>query len=216
MAFKKGHIITPDDLPELLKMGRETIYALELEADELHEDEAGRRLGRAAAGDGVTCSEPRESRVNLFASRQGLLQIDVLALEAINELQGVVFSTLPDNTPVNTGDMLAGTKVIPLAVKESLIREAERIASRSGPVVSSFLTGCGKRVSSSPAMKSSTVASRPVRTTAVQEDRILRFPGPRSPVCTGRSGTDRQGDRVNDRCRGGHPADQRGNVCRPG
>ena len=56
-------------MPELLQMGKDTIYVLELEADDVHEDEAGRRLGRAAAGDGVTCSEPQESRVNLFASR---------------------------------------------------------------------------------------------------------------------------------------------------
>ncbi len=60
-----------------MQMGKDTIYALELEPDDVHEDEAGRRLGRAAAGDGVTCSEPRESRVNLFASRTGLLKINV-------------------------------------------------------------------------------------------------------------------------------------------
>ena len=135
VAFKKGHLITPEDVPILLQMGKDTVYALELAPDDVHEDDAGRRLGRAAAGDGVNCSEPRESRVNLFASRTGLLKIDLPALEAINELPGVVLSTLPNNMPVTAGDMLAGTKVIPLAVKESLVRAAEDIAALSGAVV---------------------------------------------------------------------------------
>lgn len=135
VAFKKGHCLAADDIPELLRMGRDTIYVLELEPDEIHEDDAGIRLGRAAAGAGVTCSEPRESRVNLFASRPGLLKVNVAALEAINDIPGVVLSTLPNNTPVPAGDLLAGTKVIPLAVKESVIRVAEQIAASQGEVV---------------------------------------------------------------------------------
>ncbi len=135
-AFKKGHRIAVEDIPELLKMGKDSIYVLELEPDDVHEDEAGIRLGRAAAGEGVTCSEPQESRVNLFASRSGLLKINVAALEAINDLPSVVLSTLPNNTPVAAGDLLAGTKVIPLAVKEEVVRSVEQIAASMGAVVS--------------------------------------------------------------------------------
>jgi len=135
-AFKKGHCITDADIPELLKLGKERVYVLELEADDVHEDEAGIRLGRAAAGAGVTCSEPWESRVNLFAARDGLLKINVPALEAINDLPEVILSTLPNNTPVAAGEMLAGTKVIPLTVKEDLLRRAEDITAAWGKVVS--------------------------------------------------------------------------------
>ncbi len=135
VAFKKGHRISPDDVPELLKMGKDTVYTLELEQDDVHEDEAGRRLGSAVAGAGVTCSEPRESRVNLFASQPGLLKIDIPALDAINSLPEVILATLPNNTPVAAGDMLAGTKVVPLSVKEPLVNAAEEIAARSGQVI---------------------------------------------------------------------------------
>ncbi len=135
-AFKKGHRIAVEDIPELLKMGKDSIYVLELEPDDVHEDEAGIRLGRAAAGEGVTCSEPGESRVNLFASRSGLLKINVAALEAINDIPSVVLSTLPNNTPVAAGDLLAGTKVIPLVVKEEVVRSVEQIAASMGAVVS--------------------------------------------------------------------------------
>ncbi|MGB9903619.1 MAG: molybdopterin-binding protein, partial [Desulfotomaculales bacterium] len=43
-AFRKGHVITAGDIPELLKLGKEKVYVLELEEDEVHEDEAGTRL----------------------------------------------------------------------------------------------------------------------------------------------------------------------------
>jgi len=135
-AFKKGHIITAEDIPALLAMGKEQIYVLELAADEVHEDEAGVRLGRAAAGEGVNCSGPRESRVNLFAATTGLLKINIPALEKINALPDVILSTLPNNTPVTAGDMLAGTKVIPLVVKEETVAAVERICAVDGPVVS--------------------------------------------------------------------------------
>lgn len=134
-AFRKGHVIVEENVDELLKMGKDKVYVLELEAGEVHEDDAGVRLGRAAAGPGVTCSGPRESRVNLFSARTGLLKIKVAVLEAINELPEVVLSTLPNNTPVTGGEMVAGTKVIPLVIKEEVIKKAEEICAAWGGVV---------------------------------------------------------------------------------
>jgi len=134
-AFRKGHVITEDDVGELLKLGKEKVYVLELEGDEVHEDEAGVRLGRAAAGPGITCSAPKESRVNLFADRAGLLKINVPALEAVNDLPEVILSTLPNNTPVAPGEMVAGTKVIPLVVKEAVVKAAEGVCAACGGIV---------------------------------------------------------------------------------
>lgn len=134
-AFRKGHVIRAEDVLELRRLGKENIYVLELEPGDVHEDEAGARLGRAAAGAGVTRSEPRESRVNLFAARRGLLQINVPALEQINELPEVVMATLPTNTVVEEGEMLAGTKVIPLVVREEVVAAAEAICRQAGGIV---------------------------------------------------------------------------------
>jgi molybdopterin biosynthesis enzyme len=64
-----------------------------------------------------------------------LLKVNVPALMAINELPGVIMATLPNNTPVKDGDMLAGTKVIPLSVKEQLIEAAENVTARLGKVL---------------------------------------------------------------------------------
>ncbi len=134
-AFRKGHIIREEDIPVLLGLGKENIYILEMEQDDIHEDEAGVRLGNAVAGDGVFCSEPRESRVNLLAAKAGLLKINIPALEAINDLPDVILSTLPTNMVVREGEMLAGTKVIPLIVPEQTVAAAEDICRQAGWVI---------------------------------------------------------------------------------
>lgn len=131
-AFRKGYIICREDIDALRKLGKDQIYVLELEAGDVHEDEAGVRLGRAVAGSGVTWSGPKESRVNLFAARDGLLKINIAALEAVNDLPEVVLSTLPNNTPVAEGEMLAGTKVIPLVVREEVVKAVEDLCAPGG------------------------------------------------------------------------------------
>jgi len=133
-AFRKGHVIRPQDVFLLREMGKEHIFVLDLEPGEVHEDEAGVRLGQAVAGPGVVRTAPKESRVNLLAACDGLLKVNLAALEAVNDLPEVVLATLPADTPVREGDMVAGTKVIPLVVREEVLEAAERAAG--GGVVS--------------------------------------------------------------------------------
>jgi len=72
-AFRKGHVIRPEDVPHLKRLGKDHIYVLEMEPDEIHEDEAALRLARAVAGEGVTFSgEVREGKVTFTAAREGL------------------------------------------------------------------------------------------------------------------------------------------------
>lgn len=131
-SFKKGRVINKKDIPELLKLGKENIYVLELEHGEVHEDEAGIRLGIAVAGENTQWRGPKESRVNIYACCDGLLKINVPFLEAVNGLPDVILSTLLNNTVVKKGDLLAGTKVIPLLVPEQTLAEAERICREAG------------------------------------------------------------------------------------
>lgn len=133
--FRKGHIIKQEDVPELLKLGKENIFILDLEPGDVHEDEAGIRLGKALSSIGITWEGPKESRVNIFAECDGLLKINVRALEAINDLPDVILSTLPNNTVVKKGDLLAGTKVIPLVVEEQTVAAAEKICRQAEWVI---------------------------------------------------------------------------------
>src|SRR3712207_2223357 len=68
--FTKGHILEPEEASELARSDR-PLHLVIREPGDIHEDEAGRRLARAAAGQGVTVRGPVQSRVNLVAERKG-------------------------------------------------------------------------------------------------------------------------------------------------
>ena len=134
-AFKKGHIVRPEDVPELLRLGKEHIYAWESQPGMVHEDAAATRIARACAGAGVAASEPSEGKVNLTAVAPGLLAVNVAALGEINTIENVVLATRHGNCPVSAGDALAGTRVIPLVVSEKTVERVEDICRRAGPII---------------------------------------------------------------------------------
>jgi len=67
VAFKKGHVILEEDIPKMLDMGKKNIYVWEVEEGIIHENEAGERMARAAAGKGIVFTKPTEGKVKLVA-----------------------------------------------------------------------------------------------------------------------------------------------------
>jgi len=51
-AFKRGQIITKNDIPELLSIGKEHVFVLTLDEGEVHEEEAAIRIAKAVMGNG--------------------------------------------------------------------------------------------------------------------------------------------------------------------
>lgn len=133
-AFRKGHIISVDDIPALLKIGKEHIYVLNLEPGQLHEDEAALRIARAAAGPGLTLSEVSEGRINFIAD-PGLLTVNVEALKRINSIEEIALASLHTNQQIIAPRPVAGTRVVPLVVDEHKIRQVEDICEECWPVI---------------------------------------------------------------------------------
>lgn len=133
--FKKGHRIRQEDVEKLLNVGKNNIYILTLEDGDVHEDDAGVRLGAAISGPGTYTEPPSESRVNIFAAHDGLLKIDEEAVYRINDLPNSICSTIVPGGRVEKGQMVAAAKVVPLVVKEEDVASVERIG-REAPVVS--------------------------------------------------------------------------------
>jgi molybdenum cofactor synthesis domain-containing protein len=136
-AFRRGHIIRQEDVSKLLDVGKANIYIMELERDELHEEEAARRLAKAAAGENLELTDPSEGRVNLVAKISGLLKVDSDLLCRFNSLGDLMLATLPTNRYVKTGTVVAGTRTIPVVVKEELIWRAEALC-KENPIVTLF------------------------------------------------------------------------------
>jgi molybdenum cofactor synthesis domain-containing protein len=133
-AFRRGHIIRQEDVSKLLDVGKANIYVMELENGELHEEDAARRLGKAAAGPNIRLTDPVEGRVNLMAEMSGLLKIDSDLLYRFNSLGDLILATLPGNRYVRQGEVLAGTRTIPVVVKEALVQKAEALC-KTKPIV---------------------------------------------------------------------------------
>ncbi len=134
-GFKRGHVISEEDIPELLKLGKEHVYVLELGEGEIHEEEAAWRISRAIAGQGVGFTKPSEGRINLEAKSSGLLKINKHLLKEINSLGEVIISTLHNNTLCRAGMMVAGTRIIPLYIGEAVLKRIEQICRKEGKVV---------------------------------------------------------------------------------
>ena len=136
--FKKGHVVTAEDVPVLLSMGKEHLYVWEAGPGMLHEDDAARRLAALCLGRGcVAAGEPREGKIGIKAEHDGVFLVDSERLLAVNDCEEVMVATRKGGFAVSAGDDLAGTRVIPLVVKESVVEAAERAADveKSGPLM---------------------------------------------------------------------------------
>ena len=135
-AFRKGHTVCDEDLCRLQRLGKNHLYLIDLEADEIHENEAAALLAGALAGEGIAWeNNPREGKINLHAAWDGLLQVDVQALAAFNLVDEVMCATLHNHTLVKQGELVGGTRALPLVMKRVAIQRAAAIASQNGGVV---------------------------------------------------------------------------------
>jgi hypothetical protein len=134
-AFKKGQIITKEDLVHLARLGKRHLYVLEIGATGMHEDEAAMKLAEALAGPGITFkAKPSEGRINLFAARDGLLKVNVGALTEFNVVDGIMCASIHNNTLVKRGDIVAGAKALPLVIERDLVNKAVAVGRGCGGV----------------------------------------------------------------------------------
>ena len=135
-AFRKGHIIRQEDIDHLKRLGKDNVYILTLETDEIHENEAATLLAESLAGQGIAMSaSPEEGKITLTAARDGLLRVNVDALYRFNLLGEVMCATLHDNTPVQKGETVAATRLIPLVAPRSLVVKAAGIAAENSHIL---------------------------------------------------------------------------------
>ncbi len=134
-AFSKGHRLTAADVAKLHELGKAQVFVGLYQDGDVPENEAAARIARAVAGENVELSPVSSGRVNLLASRRGILQVDVQALLEINSIDGVTIATLPANIVVQPKKMVATIKVIGLAVPGAALDSVERIGQRSEGVM---------------------------------------------------------------------------------
>lgn len=127
-VFKKGHIITKEDVDILLSVGKENIYIWENDENMLHENDAATALFELCRNEHMHGSEPSEGKINLIADVDGLLKIDSSKMLAINSLPEMMIASRHGNFVVKKGDLIAGMRVIPLVIEKEKMEEAKKAA----------------------------------------------------------------------------------------
>ena len=128
-VFRKGHIVTAEDIPVLLSVGKENVYVWETDETMLHEDEGAAVLRDLTLGPNMHATEPKEGKIELIADCDGLLTIDRTRLLALNSLGEMMIASRHGGFSVQKGGKLAGMRVIPLVIAKEKMEEAKRVAA---------------------------------------------------------------------------------------
>jgi hypothetical protein len=115
ILFRKGHVLRAEDLPPLAAAPWSELHLLELDEGDLGQLEAGQRLAGALCGDGLRAA-PSGHRHVLKAMRDGLVKIDVAALQRMNGTPGIAVYTLPNDRVVMRDETVAEAQITPLAI----------------------------------------------------------------------------------------------------
>ena len=126
--FRKGHVVTEEDIPVLLSMGKEHLYVWEMTPGMVHENDAAERMAALCGKVNMNWSEVKEGKIELTAACDGLFRVNSEKLIAVNSVEDVMIATRKGNTAVRKGDKLAGTRVIPLIIPEEKLQAAEAAA----------------------------------------------------------------------------------------
>jgi molybdenum cofactor synthesis domain-containing protein len=116
-------------------MGKEHIYVIEQEENLVHEEEAAVRIAQAVAGKNLVLTEPRQGRVNMKATVDGIIKINKALLYEIHNIEDIVITTRHNNVTCKAGEIVAGNKIIPLFTAEDNLKKLEDLCKEKGKVV---------------------------------------------------------------------------------
>ena len=135
-AFKKGRVLSGDDVAVLREAKIEAVSGARLEADDVPEDRAAETVAQAVAGPGLGLGDAFTGRCNIFAEAHGLTVMDTDRIDRINLLdEAMTLGTVPPFALVEPGQMVATVKVIPFAAPRCVVDDCVGIAAQGGPML---------------------------------------------------------------------------------
>lgn len=136
-SFRRGHKVEEKDLCHLMRLGKRHLYVLDLPEDQIHEDDAVLELAMALAGPGVLFGKaPSEGKIQLTAAYHGLFKVNIEPLIQFNQIPDVMCASIHNDTTVTKGQILAGTRAVPLAIGRDVLDTAVQMAEKNYPIFS--------------------------------------------------------------------------------
>lgn len=135
IAFRKGRVLSVDDIAALTEAGIDTVIGAQFGPDDIPEDIAATRIAEAVCGENLAIRAPFTGRVNLFAEARGIAVID-RRLEELNLLhESITIATVPEWALVEPKQMVATIKIIPFSAPKARVEACEAIARETGPLI---------------------------------------------------------------------------------
>jgi len=134
---KAGDTLDVGDVCRLQRIGKFNVYTEDqLPGEEwVHENDAVKAFAKRMAGEGISYDpNPGEGKINFFASRPGLLTIDLDALARFNLSPDVMLATRHDASVMPEGKGVGGTRAVPLYISRDRFSRA-LAALGDGPVL---------------------------------------------------------------------------------
>ena len=126
--FRKGHVVREEDIPVLLRLGKEHIFVWEDDESKLHENDAAEILRAITQGENLSASDVKEGKIELKATCDGVFHVDAEKLNAINAVEEICIATLANNIPVRKNKSVAAMRVIPLVIDKAKMERVKEIA----------------------------------------------------------------------------------------
>jgi hypothetical protein len=136
LRYRKGRILRADDLASVAALPWDELHLVRMDDGDVHEDEAGERLARAAAGPGVRVGAASAGHWPLIAETRGIADIAAAPLDRVNAVEGLCVYTLFSGHVVDAGEVVARAKITPFVMRGSAVGAAESLAYATGGLVS--------------------------------------------------------------------------------
>ncbi len=135
-VFKKGRVLTAEDIAALRTAGRHDVVVARLDPGDISEDEAANRIAGKLAGGGIAAAPAFTGRANLFAEIAGLCRVDRAAVDRLNAVdEAITLATLEPDTVVEPKQMVATAKIIPFAVASDRVAACEQAIANTPHII---------------------------------------------------------------------------------
>jgi len=135
IPFQRGHVIREEEIPDFLDIGKEHIYVVETEEEEVHENDAALRIARAVAGDGFELEKPAGGAVRIKAGSPGMLTVNISLLDEANRMGDFAIGTRFNWTVCTPEKPAAVAKTLPLYISEEKLAKLEAMCRSRGRIL---------------------------------------------------------------------------------
>ena len=175
-AFKKGRVLTAEDVAKLKAAGFSHAMAAKLEDGDMHEDPAANALAEACVGSGARAAAAFTGRANLISEVHGVVLAEPDRVNAINAVdEALTIATVPHYSIVRPRQMVATIKVIPFSAPKASVEGAVRRAQAHGMPLVSVIPFLNKPVGLIQTWAEGTKESVLDKTTQTIKDRLASF-----------------------------------------